>query len=136
MRFSELAKVAPADIPAGSIKLRGQSVDIYRLTSRDIFRLMQSAPGVVAAWNDEDDGASGRLIAAIGNAGPDVIDTLFASGLRSEVSEIREATLCLDEEADILAAIMEHSIPDGILEKILAGLQNLEAKAGVEVLKS
>jgi hypothetical protein len=136
MRFSELAKAAPADVPAGSIQLRGNSVEIYRLTSRDVFRLLASAPGVVEAWGDEEDGATGRLLTAVGKAGPEVLDVLFASGLRSTPAEIKGAALDLEEEADILAAILEHSIPEGILEKLLAGLQKLESKAGVSARES
>ena len=133
MKFSEIAALAPADVPAASIPFRGQVLDIFRLTGKDVFFVLNRGPGIVDAWSldESDPGRVSAILKAIGDAGPEVVAQLIASGVRATPAEIKSSALGLDEEIEILLAVLEFGIPEGLVGKLLAGLGKLTARAGV-----
>ncbi len=132
MHFSDIKAATPPDIPVASIKFRGHDLDIFRITSDEIFFLLNAAPGVVDAWS-LDESEPGRLqtiISEVGKAGPKVVRRLIAAGVRAPEDEL--GTLDLGEEVEILLAVLTNGIPDELVGKIMAGIAVGMDKAGMK----
>lgn len=123
MKFSEIVSLAPAEVPAASVQLRGHSVDVFRLTSGDVFAVLAKAPGIVEAWNSDGNDRVKNIMSAIAAAGPDVVAALLASGLRADVEAVKAFKLSLEEELSIGWEIVSQSIPGELLEKIAVELE-------------
>lgn len=153
MKLSEISTIAPPDVPVATVPFRGAELDIHRISSRDVLFVLSRAPALVDAWTMEDTGAEhevideetgetsmkkgmgsekiGALLTAIGKAGPEVIGQLIRSGLRATEKEVEGAQLGLEEEIDIVLAVLEHGIPESLLEKLLGGLGRLSSRVVV-----
>lgn len=131
MKLNSFKKIAPADVSVGSIPFRGQgTLDIFPLTSNDIFWLMTRSPEIAAVWqssaSEEEKGFA--MLAAIGKAGPDVLNRLLIAGTRITETELEEADLSLEEQVEIICAVLELGVPEGVLGKLRAAFQTASAK--------
>ncbi|OOY22490.1 hypothetical protein BMI91_19605 [Thioclava sediminum] len=127
MKFSELAKDAETlakHLPVAAVKLRGHDVDVFRIAAGDILYAVGKAPALLDAWTEEGEGRATKIAEALSSAGLDVIDHLIAAGLKATREEVSQFELDLSEQFNILNAILKHSIPDELLEKVHAGLAN------------
>lgn len=131
MKLSSFQKIAPADVAVGSIPFRGKILDIFPLTSTDIFWLLTRAPEVAKAWgaegSPEEKGVA--MLAAVGKAGPEVVKRILIAGTQATEEELADAGLSLDEEVDILAAILDLGIPENMVGKLRGAITGAIARA-------
>jgi len=129
MDFNEFAKLAPADAPVASVVLRENVVDVYRIKSGVVISLLARAPEIYQAWKGSGKGNLGDLAGAVALHAPDALKTLLSEGLRTDKSTLESVCLTLDEEIEVVTAIVNHSIPDELKKKALAGLGALTKPA-------
>lgn len=131
MKLSSFQRIAPADVAVGSIPFRGAVLDIFPLTSTDIFWLLTRAPEVAKAWGvegtAEEKGVA--MLAAVGKAGPEVVKRIFIAGTQSSEEELASANLSLDEEVEILAAVLDLGIPENMVGKLRGAITGAIARA-------
>ena len=123
MNLKDILAAAPSDVPIASVEINGEDVDIHRVELADIFFIMAKAPGLAAAYADEEaPDRVERLIAEAGKAGSAVVSRLLCAGLRVDREVLAEAELGIDQAIILLCAIVEHSIPRDLLGKLLGVL--------------
>lgn len=132
MKLSSFQKIAPADVAVGAIPFRGEgTLDIYPLTSRDIFWLLTVAPEVAKAWGEEgsNEQRGVAMLAAVGKAGPEVVKRLLMAGTQETEEALAEANLSLGEEVEILAAILDLGVPENLVGKLRGAVTGAIARA-------
>lgn len=148
MRFSDMKDLTPADVSVAKVDFRGEKVDVFRLTPEDIFFVLNQAPEVIDAMEadaaeasnyDSEDavdvgmGGMSKLLPAIAQAGPEVINRLISSGLRATEEEIKAAHLDVEEATNILEKVLQEGIPEGFLKRLMMVFGVAAAKQGLDL---
>ena len=99
-------KRAPADL-----EIDGQTIQIYPLRLGQIAELLGRHPRVAAAWQVQGADRGPAIVQALIEAGPTVINDVIDAGTRSEPGTAAAADLDPIDEAEILLAIFERTMP-------------------------
>lgn len=113
-----LLDIAPA---VETVEIRGTKVEVYGVSVKGIAYLLQRFPELRAMLSGREVNAD-RLI----EIGGDAVAAIIAAGtgyLGNEQAEAVAGSLSLDEQADLLAAIVKLTMPGGVgpfVEKLSA----------------
>ncbi|WP_347138892.1 hypothetical protein [Paracoccus sp. SSK6] len=143
MKLKEFKKLAPASVPVASIPFRGGILDLFPMRGKDIFWLMHQAPALVKAWSDQnaqtdeedqdETEEAPSLLAAIGQAGPVVINRIIAAATRADEQDLEELDLVADEQIDIVLTALDAGMPEDLLGKLVVGARTAMVRAGMSL---